>query len=249
MRPRLEPVREILRHLLPPRLAPRPAEEKRLRLRGAQQQSRPLRAVEPLVPRHRRECRAPAGEVHLQHARRLRRVHDQRHAPRAAERRNLRDGRDGPEHVRDVIADGGVRPLRQCLRKALGHGVRVKQRRVHDRDRDVRDAVEHARDGVVLIARDRDPAPRAHECPDRDVQPVRRVLRKDHLLRPRRAEEGRRLAAAAEGRLLGQAHRAVPAAAGRGHRLHRAGHRLAHAGRLFERRRARIEIDHPPISS
>lgn len=96
VRPRLEPVREILRHLLPPRLAPRPAEEKRLRLRGAQQQSRPLRAVESLVPRHRRECRAPAGEVHLQHARRLRRVHDQRHAPRAAERRNLRDGATAP---------------------------------------------------------------------------------------------------------------------------------------------------------
>ena len=48
---------------------------------------------------------------------------------------------------------------------------------------------------------------------------------------PGRAEEGRRLAAAAEGRLLGQTHRAVPAAAG--------------AGDLYAERDARAEHRDP----
>ena len=94
MRPRLEPVRQVIRHGLGDTVRTRTAAHQRQGVRAAQQYARSLRAEQPLMPRHGDERRAQPREVHVQHSRRLRRVYYQRHASPAAQRRDLIDRQD-----------------------------------------------------------------------------------------------------------------------------------------------------------
>ena len=62
----LQTVGQKVGHLLPQRVAARAALDERQRIRAAEQKSRPLRAVKPLVSRHGDKRRAERGKVERQ---------------------------------------------------------------------------------------------------------------------------------------------------------------------------------------
>ena len=93
----------------------------------ADQNARPLRTVERLVPRHAQKRRRKLSQRHRQNPCRLRAIENQRHLPLAAQCRNFLHRQNIAEHVRHVRADNRLCVLCDCRAEALDRIVRVKQ--------------------------------------------------------------------------------------------------------------------------
>ena len=199
------------------------------------------------MPRHAEKCRAKCAQRQRQQPRRLRRVDDQRHLPLAAQGRNFFKRQDIAEHVGHMRADDGLRVRRYGFAEAFERILRIEQPRPGDGDLRA-DVVQRPRDRVVFKPGDHHAPARPDERLDGKVQRVRRVHRKDHLLRWRVKQLPRQRAAVID-RLRRPHGRCMAAAARRGAAAHGALHAAGDRGRLLERGRAGIEIDHSAASS
>ena len=143
----------------------------------------------------------------------------------------------------DDRADSAVEPLPECPQRI----VRIKER--SSRDHRLRpERIERPHHRIVLKAGDQDPVSRRNERPDRHVERVGRVHRKNDLLRLR-VKECSRADTAVIDRLCRSHRRLMPAASGACALFHRAEDRARDLRRLAERRRAAVKIDHTRTSS
>ena len=245
---RLQPVGKLLWHVLQKGLRAGTTLQQRRSLVAAQQQSCALRAVQSLVPRHGDKCRPQLPHGHRQHPCRLGGVQHEGHVCLPAQRRNVLHRQTVAEHVGHMGADHRVRPGLQRLPELRQHRLRLEQRRVDDRQRHVRDAVERPCHRVVLIPGDDDPAPRLHQRLDGDVQPVSSVAGEHHLRGIVHVKQLRRQTAALKIRLLRQPRGGIAAASRRAHSRYGVVHGPAYALRLLQRRGPGIQIDHTSTS-
>ena len=199
------------------------------------------------MPRHTEKRRVQLTQRHRQKPRRLRRIDDQRHLPLAAQGRDLVKRQDIAEHIRHVRADDSLCVRRHSFAEAFERILRVKQP-CPGGDRLRADVMQRPRDCVVFKARDHHAVARADERLDGKIERVRRVHRKNDLLRRRVKQLPRQHAAVID--CLRRPHGGrVTAATRRGAAAHGALHLLGDCGRLLERGRAGIEIDHSAASS
>ena len=231
--PCLQPVRQLLRHVLQKGLGAGASLQQRLSLVAAQQQPRPLWAVQPLVPRHGNERRAQLPHGHRQHPRRLGSVQHEGHAPPAAQRRDALRRQAIAEHVGHMGADHRVRSGVQRLLKLRQHGLRSEQRRVDDGQLNIGDAVERPRHRVVLVTGDDHAASGLHQRFDGDVQPMGGAGCEHHACGVLHIEQRCRQTAAPEIRLLRQPRGGIAAPPGRAHGRCGAVHGAAHPFRLL----------------
>ena len=199
------------------------------------------------MPRHGDERRAQSAQADRQDSRRLRRIDNQRNAPRAAERRDLRKGQDISENVRDMRADRRLCFRRKQPGKRLERVGRVEQPRSGDLGFGA-EVVQRPRDGVVLKTGDHNAVSRPHERADGDVQRVRGVHGEHDLLRLC-IKHCRRLFPAGVDCVRCRHCGRVPAASRACKVRHGVPERLCDRGRLLKRGRAAVKIDHTRTSS
>ena len=184
------------------------------------------------MPRHGDKGRTKDGGVYFRRPRRLGGVEHEGHAVLAAERRYAGNGKLEAKYVRDLCADAALR-----AGYASGEGLErcggIEKRRRGDVNVRAEQA-QSARHGVMLPAGYDGAAARRHERGQRNVECVRGVHGKDHVLRLRNVEKPRRRLAAGEGLGVGSARRRVSAAPGACHCAQRPLHGLAHLARLLE---------------
>ena len=169
---------------------------------AAEQQTRPLWAVQPLVSRHGDKRRPQITQGDGQHPRRLGSVQHKGYSSFSTGGGDALYRQAVAEHVGYMGADHRVRPGVQRLLKLRQHRLRPKQRRIYHRQLHIGDAVERSCHRVVFIPRDDDPAPRPYQRFDGDVQPVGSVGGEYHPCRIVHAEQLRRQTAALKIRLL-----------------------------------------------
>ena len=246
MRSGLEPVGQLLRHILQHALRAGAAAQQGLRLRKAQQDARALRAKQALMPRHGHKRRAERRRVKRHTAGRLRGIHDQWDARGGAKFRDLPHRQQIAEHIRHHRAHGRLR-TRQRAPEGADRCLGVEERTFrHAHLRAQR--MERARDGVVLVAGDHDRITGRYERVDCNVECVRRIHGEHDTLRLRNMKQLRRCFSAGKHR-IGRTHGgAVAAAAGTCHRAHGHGRRTRHRRRLEQARRRRVQIDHTVTS-
>ena len=172
VRPCLQPVRQLLRHLLQDRLRPRAAPQQWLRLRAAQQQPRALRPVQSFMPRHGDKRRAQRIHVYRQHPRRLRRIQHEWHTLLPTQRRDALYRQSEAKHVGHVCADHRVRRTRQRSGELPYHLLPIKQRPIRYRQLHAGDSVQRPGNGVVLIPRNDHPSAGLHQRMHGNVQPM-----------------------------------------------------------------------------
>ena len=215
---------------------------------AAEQQPRPLGAVQPLVSRHGDKCRPQFTQGDGQHPRRLGGVQHEGYASFSAGCGDALHRQTVAEHVGDMGADRRVRTGIQRLLKLRQHHLRPKERCVHHRQLHVGDTVERPCHRVMLIPGDDDPAPRLYQRFDGDVQPVGGVGGEHYPCRVVYAEQLRRQTAALKIRLLRQPRGGIAAPPRRTHGRHRIVHSTAHTLRLLQRCRTGVQIDHTSTS-
>ena len=206
-----------------------------------QQDPRPLRPEQSLMPRagDKRRSRLPQRE--RQRPGGLRGIDDERNVRLAAERRDLPDRQDIAEHIGDMGADNSVRLGLEAAPKRLERrGVVKKRAEVPDFGMT---RVERTRHGVVFKMRDQNAAALRNDGRDREIQAVRGVHREDDLLRLA-VEQTRQLRPAGIGHLRRALRRRMAAPADRSAGADRPRHGTRHRRRLLQARRRRIQIDH-----
>ena len=244
VRPGLEPVGQIVRHLLQKAVGTRPAGQKRLAALPAQEQSGPLRPEKALVSRHGDKGRAQLFKIHRQYPRRLGRVHDQGHAFPFAQGRDFIDGQDKAEDVGDHRAHDKLR-MPDLLLKGAQAGSAVEKRRFGDDDL-CAESLEGPRDGVVLIAGYQYPCARLCQRADRNVEAMGRVHGKHHIRRVRHMKQLCRLFTAAVYQLRRPHGGSVSAAARTCAGAHGQYHGAGNGRRLDQRCGRVVKIDHVP---
>ena len=111
--PGFQPLRQILGHFPGPGLAAGAAIKQRRSRIPAQKQSRSLGAKKSLVPRHGNKIRSPAGQIHIQRARALGRVHNEWHPCLTAQPRHFFHRQNIAEHIGYMGKDRCVHPIFQ----------------------------------------------------------------------------------------------------------------------------------------
>ncbi len=249
--PRLQPVRQKVRHLLQLGETACAAAQQRLRHlpRAAQQQPRALGAIQPLVARHGHIGRAPFTQAHRQDSGGLGGIHHQRHAPAAADPGDVLHRQLIAKHVGDMGADHRRHRAVHRRFKALRHLLRGEQPPVDDAHRHIPDGVEGPGHRIVLIAGDHHRISRLHQAPDGQIQAMGGAAGEDHLLRSRRVKVSGRLAAQLQHHLGGPPGRRIVPPPRRGHRADSLRHRPRHRCRFLQRGGGTVEIDHiaPPV--
>ena len=167
-RPRFQTVRQVIRHGLIDGVAARPAEQQRLGIAAAEQQPRPLRPQQPLMPRHGDKIRPQRLKIHGQRPGGLGGIDDERHPPFPAHLRQLLHGQNIAEHVGNVGKYRRVRPLLQFPPEA-GKGV-LPVKQPPPRHPDIRpQRMKRAGHGVVLEPGHDHPSPRLHDGTDGNI--------------------------------------------------------------------------------
>ena len=199
------------------------------------------------MSRHADEGRAKLLQTDRQQPRRLRRVDDQRHPPRAAERRDFLQRQDIAEDIRHMRADHRLRIGRDGGFKG-GEGIRRVKQPASGDDHLRPDMVQGADDRVVLKAGDHGAAAGPHQRLDCKIERVRGVHGEHDLLRLGSKQLCREHAAVIDG-VRGPHGGHVGPAAGRSHAAQGALHMVGHHRRLLERGGSGVKIDHSAASS
>ena len=165
----------------------------------------------------------------------------------AAERRDLRQRKDVPEHVGDLRADGQLRAVdlsAQLSEKARGIEEPASE------DRYVRaDGAQRPGDGVVLVTGDQHARALRGERTDRDIQRMRGVEGKNDAGGIAHTEQRGRFLTAGVDQLRRPGRRRVRAPARGGRLTHRLLHGGVYGGGLQKACGGAVKIDHSPLRS
>ena len=225
------------------------------RLRGnpsveRQQNARAHRSVQRLVSRHahRRKTRI-ALYVNLCHARRLRRIQDERHACRRQQFRDFVQRRNAAEHVGNVAQYHQIGTVFQRLFQRRNHSRAVPQRRIQHGRLDI-SSRQRPHDRIVLVTAHNDAGIRFYERIYRNIQRMRGVQRENDSLRLAHAEQRRCLLPAGVHQLSRSTGCRVAASCVACRAVHRTANRLLDRPRLKQGGGSIIQIDHvsPPAA-
>ena len=242
----LQTVRQKIRHLLAGGSAAGPALQQGPRLGGAQEQPGALRPVESLMPGHGDEGRTQFRKGHRQAACGLRCVQNQGNPPCPAQSRHTLHRQDITKNVGDMVADHTGYAL-ELAAEGLHQFPRLEQRA--GRHAYVcSQCMQRPGDGIVLITGDKHGIARLDQGFDGNIEGVGRIEGEDHLLRSLYLKKLRSGLPAGEGRVRRQHGGRVPAPARRGHMAHGIRSRPRHRGRLLQRGRGIVQIDHSSTS-
>ena len=209
-----------------------------------------LRSHEPFVAGKAHHVEPHGIHVNLRRTGRLRGVDDHQRTGHMGHGRHARNVDRVAGHIGGVrhhhsTRTGRDQPLELVV---VEHAARIAARMLNRHTLFRRQAVERTQHGVVLEHRRDHTVARVHHAIDDGVERRRGVGRKTHMVRPRAAQQARKLGTASMNRTSGIEGTRRGPAPGITERTHRLRHGIDHRLRLMHGRRRVIQVDHRTTS-